>query len=771
MPTLTLKIECECGTRYKFDVEPEGGKMPVEVFCPHCGIDGTDEANRQIEVELARLSGAPAPPRIEVPKPYKAESPDAGLKLAGKRPPQHTVTLAPQSGKPGIGNPCGKHPKETTVNSCLFCKRPICPVCMSKFGYFCSTACHHQAEQRGMKIPIYEKQESRVREQKYKRTKRIIVGSCVLAAVLVVFWIWYSFFGSKPRVKYSAQIDKADHVEYCRFAGPGQILLKTDRILGLYDARGLQPIWTTSLAPYEEAAPTGDEGPTPWELEQERIKAKEEYERTGKRPEFKWKGKWKEPKPPTPEEMFLNRFSGYVPYQEAGMTGGGRVRVQGDEIWILYPENLVVFDRKTGKEKKKIAVRGKILQLTPGDSVIFATATGRPNEGQLTRVAFRTGDVQVDKFTLPAQEKRKFGLRAPIHDAGSDLLGEMSAGVDMAMSAGTELEYNADPHELRFVPAGLNVARLDIELLKQNIVARQVLKPEDIKPKEEPGTSGPLKVTDAIDMAKQMQYEALQKMGGIIEKTDRSTYRVTVRRHLEEGAPSWSGEVIGPPTFVPLKTVDALVSSGNIVVFEKEGDKLWESALAFPAGEVRVDFGGGVRGPCCEVGNALYLYDSQALTSYELTTGKVRWRMPLPGVTSLQLDPAGGLYLASVDAVSKVDPETGKVRWKLDKKGVDFFISGKYIYLSRAQTSGADMIQHMWTGKEIPTHFRIHRVDPKTGLPLWEYYRSKSPAAMDFHHNQIVLMFAAEYRKDPQQPMGKPLVTPGELQVLKYLTF
>jgi outer membrane protein assembly factor BamB len=207
------------------------------------------------------------------------------------------------------------------------------------------------------------------------------------------------------------------------------------------------------------------------------------------------------------------------------------------------------------------------------------------------------------------------------------------------------------------------------------------------------------------------------------------------------------------------------------VVFDKENEKLWESPLAFPAGEVQVDFGGGARGPCCEIGNTLYLYDSQALTSFELMTGKVRWRMPLPGVTSLQLDPDGGLYLASVDAVSKVDPETGKVRWKLDKKGVDFFISGKYIYLSKAQTSGADMIQNMWTGSEIPTHFRIYRIDPRTGLTLWEYYRPKSPAAMDFHDNRIVLMFEAEYRKDPQQPMGKPLVTPGELQILKYLTF
>jgi putative pyrroloquinoline-quinone binding quinoprotein len=777
MPELTIKIECECGTRFKFDVEPVEGQMPVEVYCPHCGLDGTDEANRQIQ---ALLAGEPPPPaKIDVPKPFKVETAKSALKLAGKRPPLHTVTLPPQVKKPGIGHPCTKHPKETTVNSCLLCKRPICPVCMSKYGYFCSTTCSHQAEQRGMEIPVFKGQESWIREQKFMRTKQIVIGTTTLVILLCAFWAWYSFLGSKPGVKSSVQIEKADNVVYCRFAGADQVLLKTDRVLSLYDAKALKPLWSTSMAPYEKPRKTVDEMPTAGEREQKLRDANAQYGEDEKI--YNKTGKWPKHKgddddddddkytPPTPEEIFLDRFTSYAPFG-LGIRGEDTVQVRGEEIWVLFDGKLVVFDRKTGAEKKKVPIRGRILQLTPGDSVIFVTYTGKADEGQLTRVAFRTGDVFVDKVKLPPQRKWK------LKDDGTvQLLGEeLATQVEEGLIRGTpeEAAQIIQHDRTLFIPAGVNVARLEVDVIEEKLVSRQVVNPEDIKPEKEPGKDGPMKVTDAIEFAKQLRYEAIKARGGIHEEEDQSRYKVSLRRHMEDGAPAWTGEVIGPPAFVPLKSVDALVSSRSIVVFDKENEKLWESPLAFPAGGVRLDFGeANPRGPCLEAGNTLYLYDSQALTSFELMSGKVRWRMPLPGVQSLRLDPDGLIYVTSQESVSKVDPETGKVAWKVDKGDVTFFLSGKYLYLSKAQTSGADMIQNMWTGKEIPTHFHIYRVDPGTGTILWDFYRPKEPAAMDFSENRILLMFPTEYRRDPKNPMGKPLITVGEMQVLKYVTF
>ncbi len=46
---MEIKVECSCGTRYKFDVEPVSGMMPVGVSCPSCGVDGTAAANAVIQ--------------------------------------------------------------------------------------------------------------------------------------------------------------------------------------------------------------------------------------------------------------------------------------------------------------------------------------------------------------------------------------------------------------------------------------------------------------------------------------------------------------------------------------------------------------------------------------------------------------------------------------------------------------------------------------------------------------------------------------------------
>lgn len=55
---MPIKIECECGQKYAFDVEPVNGRMPARVACPTCGTDGTSAANDHI----ARLfPSAPLP--------------------------------------------------------------------------------------------------------------------------------------------------------------------------------------------------------------------------------------------------------------------------------------------------------------------------------------------------------------------------------------------------------------------------------------------------------------------------------------------------------------------------------------------------------------------------------------------------------------------------------------------------------------------------------------------------------------------------------------
>jgi outer membrane protein assembly factor BamB len=79
---MTIKVQCGCGTRYSFEVEPRDGVMPFRVNCPACNADGTEAANQIIARTPAqprlRMQGAattaatvaPAPD-IPLPPPHK----------------------------------------------------------------------------------------------------------------------------------------------------------------------------------------------------------------------------------------------------------------------------------------------------------------------------------------------------------------------------------------------------------------------------------------------------------------------------------------------------------------------------------------------------------------------------------------------------------------------------------------------------------------------------------------------------------------------------
>jgi uncharacterized protein YxjI len=67
---MEVKIQCGCGTRYKFDWEPASGLLPAAVQCPRCGGDGTTAASQIIQQSR---SAAPA-----IAAPGLAASPSRG---------------------------------------------------------------------------------------------------------------------------------------------------------------------------------------------------------------------------------------------------------------------------------------------------------------------------------------------------------------------------------------------------------------------------------------------------------------------------------------------------------------------------------------------------------------------------------------------------------------------------------------------------------------------------------------------------------------------
>jgi uncharacterized protein YjeT (DUF2065 family) len=89
---IPIKLQCGCGQRYAFDVEPVNGRMGVPVACPVCGADGTGAANEVIAQSLVATAAAAPPPRA----PVRIAGPPPGAHLAAPAAP--TVAAAPRRG-------------------------------------------------------------------------------------------------------------------------------------------------------------------------------------------------------------------------------------------------------------------------------------------------------------------------------------------------------------------------------------------------------------------------------------------------------------------------------------------------------------------------------------------------------------------------------------------------------------------------------------------------------------------------------------------------
>lgn len=114
-----IKVQCDCGQRFKFDVEPVDGRMPFTVNCPICGADGTEKANillqRKEVTYLVRSTAAPAaapppPParavkvRVNAPTTPPPPPPTAEVAQAVAPPPP------PPPPRPAAGRARSKAP-------------------------------------------------------------------------------------------------------------------------------------------------------------------------------------------------------------------------------------------------------------------------------------------------------------------------------------------------------------------------------------------------------------------------------------------------------------------------------------------------------------------------------------------------------------------------------------------------------------------------------------------------------------------------------------
>ena len=84
---MNVKIECDCGQHYAFDIEPVNGLMSSTVACPICGADGTTAANQIIAGKIPAVLSPSASPAFA---PARSES-GADTEVASSG--YHTPTL------------------------------------------------------------------------------------------------------------------------------------------------------------------------------------------------------------------------------------------------------------------------------------------------------------------------------------------------------------------------------------------------------------------------------------------------------------------------------------------------------------------------------------------------------------------------------------------------------------------------------------------------------------------------------------------------------
>jgi hypothetical protein len=252
---MLIKINCPCGTRFSFDVEPVQGRMPHRVACPNCNSDGTDAANQLIANSTATQASASESPSAPATPAVPATS-KPRLRVSGGSPnsgaPSHAAapTAAP------IGEMCHRHHDQPATEHCYVCKKPICPECMGTFGYVCSVNCRYQAEQQGIVVPQYKLQKRSVEARQFRKGAFITGGVLAVIFAVIAAWYWYDYASISPKVAYTIKLGN-DREVYSQFLGENKLLLVSADEAKLHDIKTDKDDWVTPIkdAPRPKPAP------------------------------------------------------------------------------------------------------------------------------------------------------------------------------------------------------------------------------------------------------------------------------------------------------------------------------------------------------------------------------------------------------------------------------------------------------------------------------------------------------------------------------------
>ena len=796
-----MKIQCSCGAKYSFEITP--GMQPVKFVCQSCGQDYSAYVNDLIRKELGEegqtvpaISAAPPPalaiasaatPAAQAAPPPPPETGVPRLRISR---PQHEAASQEQA---PLSKYCERHRTELTTDHCQVCKKPICPQCLQTFGPYCSAFCKNKVEGPRMTAPLHVGAKFAAQRQFWRKTGMI---SGVAGTVIVLafgFWIWYAWIGSVPHKWFSVKWDDISHTGNSWVVGGDQLVFLHGGTLARYNLKTKQPVWSLDLV-------------TKQQIDDAIAQAKQE-------------GDIEIPR-------LLEKDARIGLEQQLTLEGSGK------NIWIAQGNALTHYDWDSGKVLQQVTITNDIEGELTGQGDEFM-GVGHTADGAevVTRVNMDDGTVHTDQFTpagapaagqppmvaqnaAPRRAARGDGGGLPLNPNGDDTrpmnpqrVAEQAQGMSLpgrialpallassehqrainremraedqsneprravpARAAGTQPPDDEDQfanQDVNLVPDGDTYIAFAVHMVQQNMVSREAMK----APPAHSALDSPNLSTANENEAVNEQLNEMQRNNGndkVIE--DQSRYQVAIRR-LSSPQPDWIGEVVGPPQFFALKTMNVVAAGKTIIVFDKSNKMLWQAQLSYPVtgGDVQAgeransQYG---QGPCVEHNGTLYVFDQAVLTAFDPAGGNVRWRIPSVGVVGLFFDDKGFLYANTTtgnpddirysrqidvnketDAVViKVDPASGATLWTVKPGGYISYLSGKFIYAWNSYDPGdkEDELSDAADALQKPAFFRIIRINPANGHNMWQYDDDRAPVDVKFDQNIISIVLKKE---------------------------
>ncbi len=702
---MEIKLECYCGMKYEFEVEPIDGRMPYEISCPNCGNDGTDYANQY----LAQTLGAPATPQPilpdsppATPQPILPDPPPAApqpvlpsqptsppsstsenearpkLTLPSQRAAEAEVapaapTVEPASPAAGSsGLKIGVRPREETPEAA-----PEPPTAKPEFENL--AAANEDAKRKRMEA-IKKKQQA---EKDLWRKMSILGGiGALFVLALVALFGWYIFSGSKPREFHVVEAAEQVYPSEARLLAPNRLLLLDANGLTLHDLDTLEQIW------------------------QAEVKAADSP----------------------------SRFA--------------QMEILDGHAWIFRGRSVTRVNLLTGAVDATAEVKGDVSRITASDkSILVSASSTRRNYQALTRIDLQTAKTKTQEIKVEevARISPDVGGEANFDPTVANLTArELRIG-------GMTLRKNWDD----FVPTGENLAQLTVKMLTPKVTTVSAMRPVGESALNQKAKAS----IDPTALVDEMVNEIARANGGATKEINESSYTATLKRHFAEGkTETWTGRLKGDIRLFPGRTVDCLTDNESLFIFNKQNKLLKKAKLSFP---VHPSYGtGGPRVPFVELEDRLYFFDHGVLTAYDLPSGNAAWRLPTVGITKIEADDDGHLFVRSTTAppesiqfseqvylkngprpiLIKLDAKTGKKLWETDKAGQHSWLAGDYMYATFRSTGALGGL----TGA-VSDKFTLYRIDPGDGDRIFEKV-IEGGGAIDFNGTCILVKENNRYR-------------------------